>query len=245
MMNILSIGNSFSEDAQRYLHQIAKADGETLNAYNLYIGGCPMSVHYRNMLSEKEAYVLEMNGQWTHFSVALKKALLTRNWDVVTIQQASHESPYYDTYQPYLNKLMEYVRLCVPKAKIVVHQTWAYEQDSKRLNEELGYKDQKDMFRDIKDAYERAAKDIDADYIIPSGEVFQALLSAGIERVHRDTFHAGLGLGRYALGLTWYTMLTGKDIADNTFCDFDEEVTEEQRKIVKECVAKVCKSYRA
>ena len=26
-MNVLSIGNSFSQDAQRYLHQIAAADG--------------------------------------------------------------------------------------------------------------------------------------------------------------------------------------------------------------------------
>ena len=47
-MNILSIGNSFSQDAQRYLHRIAKADGCTLNTFNLYIGGCPLSLHYRN-----------------------------------------------------------------------------------------------------------------------------------------------------------------------------------------------------
>ena len=41
-MNILSIGNSFSQDAQRYLHDIAKADGVVLSAFNLYIGGCPL-----------------------------------------------------------------------------------------------------------------------------------------------------------------------------------------------------------
>ena len=31
MMNVLSIGNSFSQDAQRYLHSIARADGMGLN----------------------------------------------------------------------------------------------------------------------------------------------------------------------------------------------------------------------
>ena len=93
-MNILSIGNSFSQDAQRYLHQIAKAGGVNLNAFNLYIGGCSLSSHYRNMLSEERAYTLEMNGQSTDFYVSLKEALLNRNWDVVTIQQVSHESPY-------------------------------------------------------------------------------------------------------------------------------------------------------
>ena len=59
-MNILSIGNSFSKDAQRYLHQIAKADGVAIHSVNLYIGGCPLSKHYRNMHSEKQEYLLLM-----------------------------------------------------------------------------------------------------------------------------------------------------------------------------------------
>lgn len=240
-MNILSIGNSFSTDAQKYLHRIAKADGFDLTTFNLYIGGCPLSLHYRNMLSEERNYTLEMNGQSTKFHVSLKEALLNRNWDVITVQQVSGESAYYDTYQPYLNKLTEYVRLCVPKAKILVHQTWAYEQDSRRLNEELGYSDQKDMFHDIQNAYQKAAEDIHADGIIPSGEVFQALLASGIEKVHRDTFHASLGLGRYALGLLWYTVLTGRDIKDNSFSDFDEEISQEQIAIAKQCVEAVSK----
>ena len=37
-MKILSIGNSFSQDAQRYLHALAKADGENFKTVNLYIG---------------------------------------------------------------------------------------------------------------------------------------------------------------------------------------------------------------
>ena len=64
-MNILSIGNSFSMDAQRYLHQIAKSGGSLINCYNLYIGGCPLSTHHRNMLSEERAYALEMNQEHT------------------------------------------------------------------------------------------------------------------------------------------------------------------------------------
>ena len=138
-MNILSIGNSFSQDAQRYLHKIAKADGCSVNAFNLFIGGCSLSLHYRNMLNEQKAYTLEMNGESTGFKVSLKEALLNRDWDIVTVQQVSSKSPYYETYQPYIDKIVEYVRFCVPKAKIAIHQTWAYEQNSHRLNVELGY----------------------------------------------------------------------------------------------------------
>lgn len=240
-MNILSIGNSFSEDAQRYLHAIAKADGIELNTFNLYIGGCPLSLHYRNMLSEERAYDLEMNGVRTGFKVSLKEALLNRQWDVVTIQQASHESPYYETYQPYLNSLAEYIKLCVPKTKIAVHQTWAYEQDSERLNVELGYINHTDMFSDIRNSYQKAADEIKADFIIPSGEVFQAVLASGIEKVHRDTYHASYGLGRYTLGLIWYVVLTGNDIKNNTFSSFDEAISDEHILIVKNCVEKIYK----
>ncbi len=214
-----------------------------LNNYNLYIGGCPLSRHYRNMLSEKPAYGLGMHGQDVGFPVSLKEALLNREWDVVTVQQAIHFSTDYKTYQPYLNKLVEYIRLCAPQAKIYIQQTWAYEQDSHRLNERMGYTDQKDMYSDLKKAYDQAAQDEKLDGIIPSGEVFQALLRSGIEKVHRDTFHASLGLGRYALGLIWYKVLTGKDIADNSFCKFDEEVTPAEIAIAKKCVDEVYKKY--
>lgn len=242
-MNILSIGNSFSQDAQRYLHQIAKTDGFSLGAFNLYIGGCPLSLHYRNMLSEQNAYTLEMNGQSTGFKVSLKEAILNRNWDVVTIQQVSSQSPYYETYQPYLDKVIEHVRLCAPKAKIAIHQTWAYEQDSQRLNVELGYSNHTDMFKDIKASYEKAAEAIDADFIIPSGEVFQRLIANGIEKVHRDTYHASLGIGRYALGLIWYRLLTGNSIENNTFCDFDEAISKAEIEIAKKSVSEVCVIY--
>ena len=242
-MNILSIGNSFSEDAQRYLHQIAKSDGVTIQTFNLCIGGCSLSTHHRNMLNEERVYTLEMNGVDTGFKVSLKEALLNRDWDVVTLQQVSKAAPYYDTYNPYLKTLVETVRLFVPKAKIVLHQTWAYEQNSELLNEFLKYNDYKDMLQDVVESYKKAADDICADYIIPSGELFDSLLENGIEKIHRDTFHASLGLGRYSLGLIWYKFLTGKDISKISFNDFDEEISPEHISTAKKCVQEIANKY--
>ena len=240
-MNILSIGNSFSCDAQRYLHRIAKADGVEMNTFNLFIGGCSLSRHYRNMLTDEKAYELEMNGESTGFFVSLKEALLNRNWDIVTIQQVSNEAPYYETFQPYLDSVAEFVRKCVPKAKIVMHQTWAYEEDSYRLNTELGYAHHTDMFTDIETAYKKAAEAINADYIIKSGELFERILENGIEKAHRDTFHAHLGIGRYALGLLWYRTITGNSVMNNSFDDLDIYATPEQILIVKNCVESLFK----
>ena len=239
-MNVLSIGNSFSQDAQRYLHRIAKADGYSLDTFNLYIGGCPLSLHYRNMISEERAYMLEMNGESTGFKVSLKDALLNRDWDVVTVQQASLKSTDYDTYQPYLNEIVGFIKRCAPKAKIAIHQTWAYEQDSKMLNERLGYSEHTKMFEDVKAAYQKSFEEVNADIIIQSGEVLQKLLASGIEKVHRDTFHLSYGLGRYAVGLLWYSVLTGHNIKSNVFCDFDEEISKSDIETAKKCVLEIC-----
>ena len=88
-MRVLSISNSFGVDATRYLHQIAKAGGDRLEIVTLYIGGCSLERHYRNMLGDKQAYELHYNGQNTGFFVSMQEALLSRKWDVILLQQQS------------------------------------------------------------------------------------------------------------------------------------------------------------
>lgn len=206
-MNILAIGNSFSQDATRYLHQIARAEGQKWNVANLYIGGCPLEKHFRNMHSEARAYELQFNGSPTGFFVSIKEALLSRSWDIITLQQVSSRSAFYESYQPYLNELATYIRRLCPKAKLYIHQTWAYEDASEKL-EQAGFATTQDMFTAVEKAYANAATDIRADGLIPSGRLMLAL-SEKIGAVHRDTYHASLGAGRFALGLLWYKVLSG------------------------------------
>ena len=234
-LQVLAIGNSFSQDATRYLHQIARADGFSLQVVNVCIGGCPLEKHFRKSLSEDNAYLLEVNGESSGFFVSLKDALLNRKWDIITLQQASHESIDYQNYQPYLNELSAYIKKYAPTAKQVIHQTWAYAQGSEKLTN-LGYDDQGKMYQDLSAAYQKAVTDINADKMIPSGMLFQNLLKHGIDKLHRDGFHATMGLGRYALALLWYHILTGNDVTKNTFRDFDQPVTEEEIFIIKQCV---------
>lgn len=243
-MNILSIGNSFSQDAQRYLHQIAAADGYDLQCANLYIGGCSLKTHHDNILTAAEAYNFETNGSFLGPLVSLEAALKERDWDIVTFQQVSHESPDYATYQPYLNELVAYVRQYAPNAKIVIHQTWAYEKNSWKLSGAgYGSTENDKMLADIIATIDQAAEDVGADYIIPSGELFGLLLENGVTKLYRDTFHATYGIGRYALGLLWYRALTGNDVSGNTFSDFEETVTDQQVATIKSCVATIAAKY--
>lgn len=235
-MKILAIGNSFSDDATRYLYAIARADGTHMEVANLYIGGCSLSLHHKNMLTGERAYTLEYNGHMTGFPVSLSEGLTNRAWDVVTIQQASHESFNPATYTPYGEELADYIRTLAPTARLIVHQTWAYEKDSERLHQIAGYDRAEDMLGDVVAAYAQFAARIRADGVIPSGEMLAALLQNGVPRVHRDTFHASLGVGRYALGLLWYHTLTGKSVAAIPFRDFDEAIAPKTVDIIKATV---------
>ena len=243
-MKVLAIGNSFSQDAMRYLHRIAKADGTELKTVNLYIGGCPLSKHYENMNNDAAQYEFEFNGENTGIKVSIKQALQSDIWDAVTVQQVSNLSCNYDTYQPYLDALDKYITIHAPKAEHLVHQTWAYEQGSDRLCKELGYTYQSEMFNDIKSSYNKAAASMGDVRIIPSGETMQELIKAGVDKIHRDTFHAHLGIGRYAIALTWYEILTGNSAIGNKFRDFDVEVSENDIKIAQECAHVSAMKYK-
>lgn len=229
-MKVLSIGNSFSQDAQRYLSRIAAAHGIQMKNVNLYIGGCTLRTHYLNMLDDLRAYEFQYCGEGCGIKVSIREALISDEWDYVTLQQASHKSYDYSTYTPYIEALKEYVKRYCPHAKILIHNTWAYADASERLMSR-GYESGEAMLADVVSAYAQAAKAIDADGIIPSGQALMAALRLGMPSVHRDNFHASFGFGRYLLGLVWLKKLTGVDISNDTFDALDEPITDEERRI--------------
>ena len=231
-MKILSIGNSFSQDAQRYLHELAKAEGVNIQTQNLYIGGCSLETHYQNMKGDLADYELEINGRRTIETTSMRRALQSETWDIVTVQQASHFSWDYETYLPYIVELVAYVRELCPTAKIYIHETWPYENGSEKLAS-VNYSTSAEMYAAVKNSYERALNEVKADGIIRCGAAMMEAINRGLT-IHKDTFHASVGAGRYMLALVWYKTLTGKEISGNQFNDFDEPVSDFERKMVIE-----------
>lgn len=238
-LKILAIGNSFTQDPLRYLHGVAKLRGINIKCVNLVIGGCSLERHYRNMLSQAKAYALELNGEPTGFSVSLPEALGSDQFDIVTLQQASHYSPLPDTYYPYIEKLAEYVRMFQPKAKLLVQKTWGYEDGSYRLTQEMGYTSHSEMYEAATATYDEAIAKIKADGSIPSGLGIKLGVDAGL-KMHRDTFHASFGIGRYLLSLVWLESLTGLSALEDTYSDFDEPISREDLEKVRFAAHKAC-----
>ncbi len=234
-MEILAIGNSFSRDATRYLHGIAKADGEKINVVGLAIGGCSLPLHYKHHMVDDPLYELWINGEYTEFFVTIREALINREWDIITIQQNTLSAARYDTYQPFLNELFAEFRRYCPKAKLALHETWMSETGSAKLIK-MGYEKSSDLYVDIHAAYAQAMEETKADILIPSATVVNRLLNEGMEGFYEDQHHASLGKGRYALALTWYRTLFGKPVTGNSFRDFDVEVSEEDIAFIQRIV---------
>lgn len=235
-MKILSIGNSFSQDAQRYLSRLAKHNGEDLLTVNLMIGGCSLEKHYDCMINDKREYMLEVNGVTTGIWVTMSQVLTSCKWDYVTIQQASHLSFDYSTYLPYAKNLVDYVKEVNPDAKILFHETWAYEDGSYRLKDVAKLDSASTMYDLINENVNKITREINLDGIIPSGTAFRRAIELGIGKMHRDTFHASLGAGRYLLALCWYKKIYGVDVGLDTYNDFDEPVSDKEKRIVIEAV---------
>lgn len=229
-MNILAIGNSFSEDATYYLYKIAKSANVDITVVNLYIGGCSISMHARNILNNNAAYRYELNGEHTDKVVSIENALREKKWDIVTIQQRSGHSGLYDTYCD-INILLECIRKNAPDAQIYFHQTWAYETDAVHDDFSIYKRNQNVMHNAIIDTVSRICKENNIEKIIPSAELINEIRKSapfdylnGGQSLCRDGFHMDLVYGRYALGLLWFAILHEGDIAKADFVPTEDDI---------------------
>ena len=235
-MKILSIGNSFSDDAQRYLRAIAASEGVEIETLNLCIGGCSLETHASHVKDGARAYLFHYNGDlYCEDLVTLDEGLGMREWDVVTLQQVSTHSFDKESFYPYVYEVADYVRKKLPNAKIYMHQTWAYEHGSPRSIEITDGRGSEYMLDGIRQAYRQAKREIGAEAVIPSGELMELLRLNKAEGIYRDTFHAGYGLGRYAIGLLWFKLFTGRSVLNNGFTQLDEEVSDSDLQIARKC----------
>ena len=240
-MKILSIGNSFSDDAHRYISEIAKSNGENIKTVNLYIGGCSLELHNENIADDKPVYGITHSGIPTNFYTSIRTALESDDWDVVTVQQVSHLSFDYSKYQPYLRNLSDYIKKFAPGAKLYVHQTWTYLNGSENILD-LGFATHGDMFKRVKEAYFIASQSMDAP-LIPCGEAMEMLADTDTQH-HRDAIHASLGIGKYMLGLVWYETLTGKLAPRTDKITFDEPVSLHEIELAQKFAHKAVEMYR-
>ncbi len=217
-IKILAIGNSFSIDAMEYLWHILRAGGvEEVILGDLFIGGCPVSLHADNIASDAHTYIYLKNtdGVWqeTH-GASLTDGLMDEAWDIITLQQASHDSGLPETYARQ-DEVIDYVYTHKrnPNAALYWHMTWAYQNDSDHWAFPRYDRDQTAMYHAILDTVKSEVLTRGAyTEIIPVGTVIQNLRTTDLgDTLTRDGFHLSLDYGRYAAALTWAQVLCSVD----------------------------------
>ena len=235
-MKILSIGNSFSVDAHAYLKGVCDAAGVEIYAANLYIGGCSLVRHYNNMISNADEYVLYVNGSSTEKNISIDDALDMDEWDVITFQESSLMSVRLANFEPYITHLIAHAKEKHPRAKIAIHQTWGYGNAALGTIKNLGFLTPEEMFDAVEKNYVAISKSVGADIFIPSGRVLKRLYAEGYNVHLEDGHHAGRGIGRYALALTWLKVLFGTGVRGNSFDNFEIPISNEEKEAVLRAV---------
>ena len=211
-MKILSIGNSFSQDSTALLQLLT----DKITARNLYIGGCSLDMHAANIENDAAKYELQENGEkMQNALVGVKEALISDKWDYITVQQVSGRSGVYDSFYPYLDELLDYVRK-YSDAEIVLHETWSYETGSGHPDFGIYNSDREQMAQAIKETYEKVSAKENLR-IIRVGEAVQNLRAKpsfdyknGGLSLTRDGFHLSLSYGRLLAASVWCKFFTGE-----------------------------------
>ena len=218
-MKILLISNSFGVNLQTYAKQIAKVNGLDLEIYTLYIGGCSLELHDKNIKENNRAYELFVDGETTSIFMSIDEALRLKDWDYISLQQASHLSGDTSSYYPYLNNVYTYVRIKCPFSKIMWHETWAYSGKNPYKYSEVKswlttfkFNNDIEMKKGIDLALEKITKEFKIDLIIRSGDVVFNAMKVFDDVYDSEGFHLNK-IGCYLIGLNLVKTLINNKIS--------------------------------
>lgn len=231
-LNILLVGNSFSDDTSYYLWNVANSAGvENVTIGHLHIGGCALDTHLANAQNDLPVYdyrITDDSTQGVYSTTTNYKpsdAARSRNWDFISFQQVSGKSGLADTFTPLPELIDIYSDYC-PTAQIVWNMTWAYEGDSTHANFSNYNNDQMTMYNAIVNAVQTTiVTNPNIDVISPTGTAIQNARAVLGDELTRDGFHlayeGSMGTGkynaRYIAALAFFGKLSGINLDKVTY----------------------------
>ena len=211
-IKILMIGNSFSHNISEELIKMFSRSGLNAVVGVVYKVNESLEGLYNNTLTgDKDYTYYERTSDSGLFNTrkfdnySLEDCIDTHSdWNIITFQQRSTLSTDYETYQPYLNDLISFVRSVTPADfETALIQTWA--DSTSRTPEQI------EMYNGLVSAYNQAFYNEDFNYFVPIGTAIQNartdeyLLNADNE-LTADGYHLS-DLGKQVAGLTMFKVL--------------------------------------
>lgn len=142
------------------------------------MGGCSLQRHWDS--ATRAAADPSGKAGRAYGGKTLRTLLEDQEWDVVTLQQYSGLSGDSTSYQPWFDSLFQLVKFIRPAARIVLHQTWAYREDTKTFTKiDSSHRAQSalEMYQASRAAYHKVAKDYSLQ-VIPVGDAFWKVVTS-------------------------------------------------------------------
>ena len=236
VIRVLCIGNSFSWDAvEQELVPLCDAKHVQVEIHNLYYGGCSLEQHATFLLKDTAAYshrvCTNACPRMIKDTITLRQALQDGEYDVISLQQASHDSGIRSSYEPWLSLLIDSVRAYQPRARVYWMQTWAYSQDARHPAYPRYHCNQAEMWDSIVACTPKILP------VIPCGKASQLARQTKLgDTLCRDGYHLNYVYGRYTAACVWYEILTGKDVRCNRYKN--AQMTCQQRRLTQKSAHK-------
>lgn len=164
-------------------------------------------------------YYKTTDGVWTETpAFTLEAGLGDEDWDIVVMQQASHDSGIPETYVC-LPALIGFIRTHLPEARLFWNMTWAYQQGQYARRISPLRQRQTRMYTAIVDCIGRCVDPLGVyETIIPTGTAVQNARGGFLgDTLTRDGYHLDLTTGRLLAGMTWYAAITGQSTGAISF----------------------------
>lgn len=258
-IKILGVGNSWTGNATLYLGNILNDLGLSADISTSYAGSATLEMYNNNISNPIPIFTHRRwnknTGSWDESDVLpYENIFMSEDWDIVTHQQQSARAGKYDTFQPYLNNIIDWEKKVSRVSPLIaMHATWAYPNgyDNAMFEEYYG-SDTTTMYNALLSAYNQAMTDEKISLIFPSAPMIQQVRTLGIESI--DTPDGGSHLstnGCFAASCVWVEMLlryyyyesvsNGKSITDSSYkpSSLSEEQASQIRALAVEIVDNV------
>lgn len=184
-IKILLIGNSYSCDVMAYTPWVLNNIDSDIE-YEIgiaFYGGCSLEQHWEFINSDSASYTFYYykTGQtsWTTQSSKTFSYIMNyADWEIITLQQRSTDSPVFSTYQPYLNNIIDKLFTYGKNFKLGWILTQASADNSGRfpdssLDPNGDYQNSDDMYAGISQCTQQVLATTPISFVIPSGTAIQ------------------------------------------------------------------------
>lgn len=208
-LRVLAIGNSYTIDATAYVQDILNACDLDTATYSVYVAShSAATLRYwaEEALAGNRHEIVRFAGEKMAVTEGSLAELLAQDWDVITLQQFSGDAIHYNTFNPWLRRLIDFIHLNCRNQNVTLawQMAWSYEEGF--INNYSSYQRWLLIAKAVKDMTINDGVNV----IIATGTAIQNARSTilnTIGEMTRDGSHLDFGIGRYVAACNWVQSL--------------------------------------